>query len=185
METDDKSLIEHALELLVYAPVGLAITASEELPRLIDKGRSRVEMELANARAVGAFAVAQGQREAGRFVSQATRMMVRSDRVASHGNGSAPPRPARHPGGAQTADTSGAGTGPGPSEEPSGPSYARSVEADSLAIPGYDALSALHVVQRLDGLSPEELAAVACYEESHRARQTILNRVAQLQSRGS
>jgi hypothetical protein len=50
-----------------------------------------------------------------------------------------------------------------------------------LAIPGYDSLSASQVIQRLDGLSRDELAAVGEYESAHRARRTVLTRVSQLQ----
>jgi hypothetical protein len=53
--------------------------------------------------------------------------------------------------------------------------------AGALAIPGYDSLSASQVVQRLAGLSGEELAAVGIYEEANRGRRTILNRIDQLQ----
>jgi hypothetical protein len=52
-----------------------------------------------------------------------------------------------------------------------------------LAIPGYASLSASQVVQRLAGLSDEELEAVGAYEASNRGRRTILARVTQLQSR--
>jgi hypothetical protein len=50
----------------------------------------------------------------------------------------------------------------------------------SLAIPGFDTLSASQVVQRLDGLSRTELVAVRAYETSGRGRRTILSRVDQL-----
>ena len=53
----------------------------------------------------------------------------------------------------------------------------------SLAIPGYDSLSASQVVQRLDGLSGDELAAVRAYEEARRGRKTILSKISQLQDR--
>ena len=53
-------------------------------------------------------------------------------------------------------------------------------DANSLAIPGYDSLSASQVVQRLAGLNPSELAAIGSYEAAGRGRRTILNRVAQL-----
>ena len=53
------------------------------------------------------------------------------------------------------------------------------VEAD-LAVPDYDSLAASQVVPRLAMLSPEDLRDVLVYEQSHRHRQTILNRVAQL-----
>lgn len=47
-------------------------------------------------------------------------------------------------------------------------------------IPGYDTLSASHVVRRLDGLSPGDLQAIYGYEKSHRGRSTVLARAEQL-----
>jgi hypothetical protein len=55
-------------------------------------------------------------------------------------------------------------------------------DATSLAIPGYDSLSASQVVQRLTGLTRSELEAVRAYEQEGRGRKTILTRVAQLQA---
>ena len=48
---------------------------------------------------------------------------------------------------------------------------------DALPIPGYDALSASQVVERLAGLVPDELTAVREYEEAHRRRRTILGKI--------
>ena len=56
------------------------------------------------------------------------------------------------------------------------------VSADDMAIPDYDSLAASQVVPRLASLEPAELAQVLVYEQSHRARQTIINRVRQLQA---
>jgi hypothetical protein len=53
-------------------------------------------------------------------------------------------------------------------------------ESAALPIPGYDALSASQVVQRLVGLSPDELAAVHAYEATHRQRRTIIGKIEQL-----
>ena len=53
--------------------------------------------------------------------------------------------------------------------------------ASGLGIPGYDALSAPQVVQRLEGLSADELEAVRAYESATRRRKTVLTRIAQLQ----
>ena len=50
----------------------------------------------------------------------------------------------------------------------------------TLSIPGFDALSASQVVQRLDGLNRSELVSVRAYEASNRGRRTILSRVDQL-----
>ena len=38
--------LDAALDLFVYAPVGLAVTAAEELPKLAAKGRTRVNTQL-------------------------------------------------------------------------------------------------------------------------------------------
>lgn len=62
---------------------------------------------------------------------------------------------------------------------PEPPSVAPDVA--SLAIPDYDSLAASQVVPRLASLDAWELADVAEYERAHRGRQTILNRVRQLQ----
>jgi hypothetical protein len=88
------------------------------------------------------------------------------------------------------------GDGPGESPLPSGrraanpPGAADALDlaampvptAARLGIPGYDSLSASQVVQRLAGLSNEELVAVGAYETAHRARRTVLTRVNQLLS---
>ena len=53
-------------------------------------------------------------------------------------------------------------------------------ETSHLAIPGYETLAAAEIVSRLAGLTPRELAAVRAFEEAHRARRTVLTRIAQL-----
>jgi hypothetical protein len=70
--TDHKSPLERALDVLVYAPVGLALTAAEELPGLIEKGRERVTNQVTMARVVGQFVANQGAQEAGKAVKQAS-----------------------------------------------------------------------------------------------------------------
>src|SRR3954453_6482187 len=70
--TEAKSPLEQALDLFFYAPVGLAITAAEELPKLIEKGRERVTGQLTMARMMGEFAVNEGQKRAEKFVKTAS-----------------------------------------------------------------------------------------------------------------
>ncbi len=60
--------------------------------------------------------------------------------------------------------------------------HASRLDPADLPIPGYDTLSASQIVQRLPGLSPEELEAVRAYEQAGRARKTVLLRVAQLRA---
>ncbi|HZD65262.1 MAG TPA: hypothetical protein VE152_04110 [Acidimicrobiales bacterium] len=179
MPEADRSLWDHALDLFLYAPLGLAITAREDLPQLVDKGRQRMSGQVTVARMVGEFAVAEGQRQAGHLYKDVAHWLwagppaPTADTGAAEGTTTAPPPPA--------ADSDGAPEPPDltPSQEagevPTSP--------EQLAIPGYDTLSASQVVQRLPALSAGELAAVQAYEASHRKRRTILNRVAQLYPR--
>jgi hypothetical protein len=51
---------------------------------------------------------------------------------------------------------------------------------DDLPIPDYDQLSASQVVERLAGLDHDSLDRIRRYESAHRARNTILGKIAQL-----
>ena len=189
MPDANKSPLDQALDLLVFAPMGLALTAKDELPQLVEKGRQRVGNQLMIAKMIGQFAVAQGQKEAGKLVEQA---------------GSVASRLGGFPGGPAATTTTGGAAGATanaaavtPSVAPSAPTKVASTNgsstngstaprsvgaADGLAIPGYDTLSASQVVQRLGGLSPAELEAVRRYEEGTRSRRTILSKVSQLEA---
>lgn len=174
-----RSPFERAVDLLVYAPLGLALTAREELPRLISKGREMAGGQVGMARMIGQFTVDQGQRQAGKLLRQAGERMA--GRLADLGvvpDAGRDPRPA-------SPSAERAGDGPVPPVPPrpqeASPS-GKAPSAESLAIPGYDSLSAPQVVQRLDGLSEAELESVRTYEAATRRRKTILSRVAQLQS---
>ena len=70
--TEHRSPLDQVLDLVLYAPVGFVVTAGEELPRLIERGRAQMSGQVSVARLVGRFAVAQGQREAGKVVQQAS-----------------------------------------------------------------------------------------------------------------
>jgi hypothetical protein len=157
---ESRTPLEQALDLMLFAPIGLALTVVEDFPQLAEKGRARVEQRVATARVVGQFAVAEGRRRLqGSLGSQpqATVRTAGADRQARRD-----------------------------AAEAAAPSYSAPAPVDApasaeLAIPGYDSLSASQVVQRLPSLSPAELAAVGAYEASTRGRRTILARIAQLQ----
>lgn len=226
---DNKSPLEQALDLLVYAPLGLALTAQEELPKLVEKGRSRVSGQMMMAKMIGQFAVQTGQKEAERQVKKAVERLgdlgVRPPNIPSPSPApatapavatTAPPEAAAgteaaaaaSPPAAAAAAASGA-SAPASSKTAAKPQQGRRQQAnpqqaavstnratngstngggvpsvDTLAIPGYDSLSAGQVVQRLAGLSGDELDAVARYETATRHRKTILSRVSQLQNAG-
>jgi hypothetical protein len=158
----DSNPVQRALDLLFFAPVGVALTVAEDLPTLIAKGRERVETQIRNARFVGEFVVTQGQQD---LVTRVGRLF---------GSGAASP-----PDSQPDAEAS-----PVPPESPPPPPKPASDPADDMkverALAGYDTLSASQVVRRLESLGPDELRAVHRYETSHRNRRTILNRTHQL-----
>ena len=157
--TDEKRPIDLALDLFVYVPVGLALSARDLVPELARKGRERVTGQVTSARIVGRFAVQQGQAQAGKAFQRARQDA--EERLAS-----------------EVAATPAAA----PSPAPSAPTAHSGPGADTLAVPGYDSLSASQVLPRLEGLSADELEAVRAYEAAHRGRKTILGRIAQLQA---
>jgi hypothetical protein len=161
-----RKIVEELVDYLVYAPVGLASTVLEEMPGLVEKGRSRLTM----ARTIGQFAVAMGRQRVEKTIADR-----RAGRPHPADEEPAPGPGPDEPSGAEPAQDPAKGDEAGES----GAAHAAAASAD-LAIPGYDALAASQVVQRLAGLSTEELEAVRAYEEATRGRRTILGRIDQL-----
>jgi len=189
---NDKSPVEQAIELFVYAPLGLALDARELLPKFVERGRNQVTM----ARMIGKFAVSQGQVVAGKHLStveQQIQAALESFGLVPGPDGRPPnarpaaPDPRHAPNLVAVPDV----------EEPEpvlvdqagdavaapAPDLAPAVtEASDLAIPDYDSLAASQVIPRLAGLSEAELDAVRQYESLKRGRKTILSRITQLQT---
>lgn len=212
---EHESLSERFFDLFVFLPTGLAVTLAEELPRLAERGRERLGVQVNSARAVGRFTVKAGHHELKKRSESLKRPTAAASGTSAPGattrstaGGTPPSGPPRlraiprppPPGSTSTAPqpaapattaappVPAAPTAPSAEREPSPPSAARTAgssdghipEVASLAIPGFDTLSASQVVQRLDGLSRSELVAVRAYETSGRGRRTILSRVDQL-----
>ena len=211
-----KTPVEHAVEALVYAPIGLLFEGASILPQLVEKGRNQVTM----ARMLGQFAVKQGRQEAtkaaGKLQDQAAGVLEfiggsvapihegAPDEAPPSPRPAAPVRPLKKTPGAAREAARHLADRPAAvaerkvapsSKEPARKTSSRkaapaagaassngAVSVSALAIPDYDGLSASHVVNRLDGLSADELEAVRRYEAAHRGRKTILSKVAQLQS---
>lgn len=172
-KTPVEQAVEQAVDLFVYAPIGLLFEGATLLPDLVAKGKNQVVM----ARMMGKFALSQAQQSATRAASK---LQDQTAGVLDFLGDSVAPLPAEE--------------APPPRPQPARPASPAEVEADALdaaspvapgdlAIPDYDGLSASQVVNRLAGLSPGELADVARYEAAHRGRKTILSKVAQLQER--
>jgi hypothetical protein len=191
--TDHKNPIEQALDVFVYAPLGLLFSARETIPQLAERGRQYV----ATARAMGEFAAGHGRDQAGKAVRQVgdqagqTLSVVGGLAAGRRREPARRPSPPKAPSPPATPTPAPPPPPPAPeglaaradaAAEPGGNGSAPAPSAESLAIPGYDTLSASQVVQRLGGLSAEELEAVRAYEDASRKRKTILARVEQLQS---
>lgn len=195
-----KSPIETALEYCVYAPLGFSLEARSLLPRFVDRGRNQIVL----ARVVGKYAIRKGSeavegllgpvgapalnvlRGLGLLPEQQSAPTATAAGVASSGASPAPggaPASDGASSGAATNGERGAAADGSPSAPSAGPARREPpFPAETLAIPDYDSLAASQVVPRLDGLTAEELEAVRSYESATRARKTILNKIAQLQS---
>ena len=161
---NNKRAVDHAADLLFYAPIGLFFEAPALMAKLAEQGRTHAR----NARLFGKFAVEQGEarvRERMSTVEEQATGVLRLLGVLPTPPSEPPPAP-----------------GPTPVPEPVVESATAAPAATELAIPDYDSLSASQVVTRLPGLAPDELERVRVYEAAHRGRKTILNRIAQLQT---
>jgi len=167
---DEKTPLDQALDLLLFAPIGLALTARDQLPELIEKGRGRVESQMTMARFIGQFAVQQGKVEVEKRLrpyAEPRNPVVKAAPATNVSDVAAPastPAPMPAPG-ADAPATNG-----------------RTAKAVDLAIHGYDSLSASQVVPRLAGLTADELEDVRSYESTNRARKTVLSKISQLQA---
>jgi len=198
--TDKPDRIERTLELLLYAPIGIGLFLKENAPQFVDmfvsRGRAEVDrrhedvqQRVTTARSLGQVALAFGAPMVRRRVEQTVADAQRraGELFGAPASDSSPPRVER------SADTT-VETSPPPApvaatpaprnaapSAASAPSTTNgSASSAGLPIPGYDALSASQVVERLVGLAPDELDAVHDYEASHRQRRTILGKIEQL-----
>jgi hypothetical protein len=157
--------LDRLVDLLVYAPVGLALTVKDDLGAIVERGRRTIAPQVQVARFMGRLAVSQATRAANDLVEDAIGRMMSP---APGTNGSATPVGVPEP--------------DRPTHNGGDPVGTPSPDEAGLAIPGYDSLSAAHVVQRLDGLTDAELDEVRRYEQAHRARRTVLFKIDQLQA---
>jgi hypothetical protein len=189
--SEPKDKIEQTLEVLLYAPIGVGLYLRDMAPTFIARGRaevdrrqSQVQQRTTSAKSIGQVAVGFGipmarqrvERELGSARERAQSFLGVIGSATATANGTAaparpvavpdPPAPKPAPAAAPTAVA-----------DPTAPPV---VSNETLPIPGYDALSASQVVERLAGLSTDELDAVRGYESAHRNRRTILGKIDQI-----
>ena len=149
--------------------------------------KKRIDDSVGVARTVaeGGFGVAREVAGTGFGVARDVAGNALSQFLALRANGDATPAPA-----AEASPAPDAPAAPAPSPTPTASAgapvppdadwRADVPSAESLPIPDYDELSASQVVERLEGLDRESLDAIRRYEASHRGRNTILGKIAQL-----
>ncbi|MHB1988321.1 MAG: hypothetical protein ACYCSF_10110 [Acidimicrobiales bacterium] len=183
---EKRTFHERLVDLVVFVPIGIAVSVAEELPSFAGKGRERLVNQLQVARLIGKFTVGEAQRRARKMAPEEFSSATSEQPVGQHtpNPGAGAARTSRVPVAPKTdlanddwapdAVPRGTRSRPAPPE--------RTPEVASLPIPGYDTLAASQVVQRLSSLRPEELDAVRRYEVATRGRRTILHRIGQLSS---
>jgi hypothetical protein len=171
---DEKNPIERIVEAAVFAPLGIAAMLRDELDKLVARGHQEANM----AKMMGQYAVKQGRDDLEKFLKQVAERPP-STRAAQAPRPAAAPAAPATPTPPTTPKTPAAPAAPVSNANDNG-SAVTVHDAQNLAIPGYDSLSASQVVERLAGLNAEELEAIGSYESAGRGRRTILNRVAQL-----
>jgi hypothetical protein len=150
--------LDRLADLLLFAPIGLVTEASEAVPDLAERGRRRVRSQVALARFVGEVAVRQAE-QAMEAWTERHRRVPEEEPVAAAGPAPSVPD-----------------DGPDVVIAPMGPVPA----AADLALADYDTLAAAQVIVRLEGLDPQQRAAIGRYEQAHRGRKTILGKISQL-----
>jgi len=158
----------HLLDWLVYAPLGVLTMVHKDLPAIIAAGKQRIDSQLSMAKFVGRMAVRQVTTELDRRLDEAERARDAAAAPVTVEHVEALP-PASLPEAVIEAVAN-------------APELADATASAPLPIDGYESLAASQVVLRLGSLTASELAAIADYESSHRARRTILGKIHQLQA---
>lgn len=191
--SDNETPIEKAVELLVYAPIGLAMFAKDTVPTFmkmfVARGHTEVSQRRKSAgsqagsyKTIGQMAVRYGGPEVKRQAGAAAETVRRraEETLATIAAATTPPAGTDATPASTSRPSTTASRPMVPSTTASTGNGATAGPAGSLPIPGYDLLSATQVIERLEGLAGPELLAVKTYELAHRARTTILGKIAQL-----
>ncbi len=163
-DQNERRSIDQLVDLFVYAPVGLAYEYHDVLPKLIKRGKSQVQI----AKFLGTMAAKQGQRTVeGRLedvldVASSTVAQSITDVGARVGLAPDPPQES-----SQSAGSPDRTDGGGVDDRP-------------LPIAGYDELTAKQIVALLADLEPGQRKRIGAYESTHRARKTVMAKLASL-----
>jgi len=202
--TQQKSVLDKALDTFVYAPVGVALFVKDSAPTFLpvfiargkgelDGRRREVEGALAQAKSRGEATVAFGPvsimadvmarldalrnqlvSTVGDTTDVVTSSIANTVATASEAVAGGIASPSTP---ATPTESSAPTAAPAPRPESAGAPTTARPDVSALAIANYDELSASQVVERLDGLDHTDLEAIREYETATRGRRTILGRI--------
>ena len=170
MPTDDTNQTsEQLVELLVYAPVGIALEAVDNFPKFVERGKSQVTLARFFAKTVARQGSKSVESVAERVLNDAAQVVVDLFGIDL----------------APDADASNARHADSPAKAAAIQTVARASSSDVLddMIADYDTLSAREIITKLESLSEQQLTSVAAYEAQGRKRVTIQRKIDQLLTR--
>jgi len=155
-KNEEPSAEQQLLDLLVYAPVGIALDVVDNLPKYVERGKSQVTIGRFLAKTAAKKGGSTIENVAERFINEAGQVVV-----DIFGIDLTPDE--------DTAD------------EPVVKATAQIEAADAeLPIAEYDSQAAAQIVKLLAQLTPEERDQIEAHELAGRNRVTILRKIAQL-----
>jgi hypothetical protein len=157
---DPSVVVRAAVEVLVFAPLGLGARLLEDTPAAVGEARR----ELSNARFIGRLTVDQGIKQLRTSLEPDAPSTPRST------NRQDAPDDLEQPAAAGDVDRS---------DDP----VATDLAAGDLALPDYDTLPAIDIVGKLETLDHTDREAIERYESANRQRRTVLGKLAQLADR--
>jgi hypothetical protein len=153
---DESKSTDQLVDLLVYAPVGIALEAVDNLPKFIARGKSQVTLGRFVARAAAKKGTSTIESLGERVVQEAGQAIVDLFGIDLSRDAPAEDEPIVSP----------RSTGSSPES--------------SLPIPEYDSQAAAQIVKLLGQLTAEERELVETHERAGRNRVTILRKIEQL-----
>jgi hypothetical protein len=162
--SDDKPPLEQAVELFVYAPLGLVYEYKNVMPTLVRRGKSQVQI----ARFLGQMALKRQQGEVQGSVESvvgvAADLLAKGVTEFGQRVGLAPVDP--------------------PPESPVFSAEAGEAPASDTRLPiaGYETLRATDVIELLDDLDAAQRARIEAFERTHRNRKTVLAKLARYEN---
>ncbi len=157
MAEKSTSSSDQLVDLLVYAPVGLALEALDKLPSYVERGKSQVTLGRFVAKSMSQRGSTMAETIGERIFNEAGQIIV---------------------------DIFGIDLTPDQPPAPTTDSAPLADEAGDAALPiaEYDSQAAAQIVKMLAQLTADEREQIAAYETAGRGRVTILRKIEQLRS---